>query len=164
MPVDELDHARALASRVAAAAQLQAIILRDLRWTLPEQYIPPGLPIQLRPEFEAELALFPGSIIYKISTNISAPIPDGTEFFHLSVVYQLVYSLAENMPVSQEEAEAFGSATVMFTVFPYIREILQSTAGRAGLPPILLQPLRVPFVPSGDDPEGAEGETGEVLT
>lgn len=151
MTIDHLEEARVRAARVAGAAQLQAIVLRDLQWMYPEQQVAAGLPIELLPAFEAELALPPGLLVYKVTTDIRGLIPDNVELFRLVVTYQLVYSVDEALQVSQEEAEAFGSVTVMFQVFPYVREILQNLAGRAGVGQILLQPIRVPFVPSPDD-------------
>jgi len=133
---------------------LQAIILRELQWTLPEIEIPGGLPIDLRPEFSAQAANAPQLVIYKIETDVSAVIPDEVEMFHLRTVYQAVFSTPIGMEFSQEEVEAFGATAVMLMVFPYVRETLQSTAAKAGLPSILLQPLRLPYVLVGDSESG----------
>ncbi|MHB8289275.1 MAG: hypothetical protein ACYDEY_08575 [Acidimicrobiales bacterium] len=139
-----------LASRIGGAVQLRGIILRDVSWTLPELNVLPGLSIDLRPEFEAQAATTPELLIYKIQTDVSGVIPDEVEIFHFRSVHQVVCSFPEGMEFTREEVEAFGSTTVMLMVFPYVRETLQSIAAKAGMPTVLLQPLRVPFVPADD--------------
>ncbi|MGO8871540.1 MAG: hypothetical protein ACLQPH_09100 [Acidimicrobiales bacterium] len=144
-----------LASRIGGSVQLQAIILRELNWTLPELNVLPGLSIDLRPAFEAQAAMAPELLIYKIQTDVSAVIPDEVEIFHFRAVHQVVCSFPEGMEFTREEVEAFGSTSVMLMVFPYVRETLQSIAAKAGMPAVLLQPLRLPFVPSGDSDLGS---------
>ena len=155
-----------LAGRIGASVQLQGIVLRELNWSLPEQLIPGGLSIDLRPEFEAQAATSPGLLIYKIRTEISAVVPDEVEIFHFRAVHQLVFSFPEGLEFTREEVEAFGSTSAMFMVFPYVREALQGTAAKAGMPNILLQPLRLP-VPLNGEPDrdlakaGAESAVGD---
>ena len=149
-----------LASRIGGSVQLQAIILRELNWTLPERNVLPGLSIDLRPEFEAQAAITPGLLIYKIQTNVSAIIPDEVELFHFTAVHQVVCSFPEGMEFTREEVGTFGSTSVMLMVFPYVREALQGIAAKAGMPAVLLQPIRLPFVPAGNtdqSPTSSEG-------
>jgi preprotein translocase subunit SecB len=49
------------------------------------------------------------------------------------------------MEFTSDEIEAFGSTSVMLIVFPYMRETLQSTAAKSGLPGVLLQSLKIPM-------------------
>jgi preprotein translocase subunit SecB len=139
-----------LAGHIGASVQLQAIVLRELNWTLPELNVPPGLAIDLRPEFEAQAAMTPELLVYKIQTDVSAVIPDEIEIFHFTATYQVVCSYPEGTEFSRDEVEAFGSTSVMLMVFPYVRETLQNTAAKAGVPGILLQPLRLPFPATAD--------------
>jgi preprotein translocase subunit SecB len=147
MPGDAFEIQR-IAGRIGATAQLQAITLRELRWTMPEINIPPGLPIDLRPEFEAQGTVNPGIVAYKIRTVVSGVIPDEIEIFQFCVEYHAVFTLPEGLEITQQEVEAFGSMSVMMMLFPYVREALQSTAARAGMPGVTLQPIRAPFAAS----------------
>jgi preprotein translocase subunit SecB len=140
-----LQDAQAAGARVAAIAELQAIILRDLNWTFPEKNIPGGLLISIGAQFGIQVGSAPGSVHYRVSADLSGAVPDHGELFQLHVTYQLVFSVPEGEEFSPTELEGYGSATVLFMAFPYVRHALQDMAGRAGLPPLLLAPLRLPF-------------------
>ena len=150
MPTEELAEVQRLAGRLSGVVQVQAIILRELAWTMPELNVPSGLPIDLRPEFDAQAATVPQLLIYKIQTDVSGIVQDEVEIFHLKAVYQLAYSFPEGMDFIRAEVEAFGATTAMLMMFPYLRETLQTTAAKAGLPGILLPPLRMPITPLGE--------------
>jgi preprotein translocase subunit SecB len=131
------------AARIAAVAQLQAIVLRELDWDFPEINIPAGLPMNFEPQFEALIGTTPDAVVYKIATSIQARIPDGTEIFRLKSVHQLIFSVPEGQEFELEEHQAFASTSALFMAYPYIREVLQSTAAKAGMPMVLLAPLRM---------------------
>ena len=60
--------------------------------------------------------------------------------------------------------EAFGKISAFFMVFPYIRETLQSLTVNAGLPAILLKPLKLGF--SASDvaaPDGAPSRSAQPV-
>jgi preprotein translocase subunit SecB len=145
MSGEEIVAAHRVAARMAAAIQLEAIILRELDWSVPEIPVPPGLPIQMAPEISAEFGQTESHFVYKIHATISGRIPDQTEIFRLRCQYQTVFRYPEGMDFTSDEIEAFGSTSVMLIVFPYLRETLQSTAAKGGLPGVLLQSLKIPM-------------------
>lgn len=140
----QLDVSRA--ARIAGVAQLQAIVLRELRWDFPENNVPGGLPIEYEPEFEAAIGTTPEAAFYKIRTSIRATVPDGTEIFRLNSDHQLIFRVPDGQNFDLEEHQAFASTSVLFMAYPYIRELVQSTAAKAGMPMVVLPPLR--FGPS----------------
>lgn len=50
---------------------------------------------------------------------------------------------------TDDELEAFGLTSAVFACYPYVRELLQSATGRAGLVPLIL-PVRRNFLPEPD--------------
>ncbi len=142
---------------MAAAIQLQAIILRELEWSVPEIPVLPGLPIQIVPEIGAEFGQTESLLVYKVHANISGRIPDQTEIFRLRCQYQAVFGYPAGMEFRSEEIEAFGSTSVMLIVFPYLRETLQSTAAKGGLPGVLLQSLKIPM-DATEEPKNPAGD------
>ena len=108
----------------------------------------------MAPEISAEFGQTETHFVYKIHATVSGRIPDQTEIFRFRCQYQTIFRYAEGTEFTGEEIEAFGSTSVMLIVFPYLRETLQSTAAKSGLPGVLLQSLKIPMV-------GAE-ETDDV--
>lgn len=145
MPFESLEGAQEAAARLAAVANLEAIILRELHWTFPENAIPGGLPISIGAGFALQVGKMEGNIPYRVSAELAGSVPDHGEFFRLDITYQLVYSVPEVEEFGELELEGFGSTTVLLMAFPYIRQALQDMGGRAGLPSVLLAPLRLPF-------------------
>lgn len=47
--------------------------------------------------------------------------------------------------VEDQEAEAFGAVTVAATIYPYLRELMDTLTFRMGLPPLVLDVLRIPL-------------------
>jgi len=147
--------AQRLAGRVAVAAQLQSLVLRELHWTMPDVTFGAGLAINMDPQFELMVAVVPGDVVvYRIRSTIPGTIPDGTEIFRLVAVLQISFQVPPGNDFRLEELHAFGSTSGLLIAFPYIREALQSTAARAGLP-ALLPAFRLPYVPQPTEPEEA---------
>jgi hypothetical protein len=66
--------------------------------------------------------------------------------------HEAFFSVPEGCVTTEEELIAYGSVSVFFMVFPYIREALHSLTGNAGLSPVLLKPLKIPFSPEDGTP------------
>jgi hypothetical protein len=59
--------------------------------------------------------------------------------------FELSYGCAEDFTFDDEEAEAFGEASVLLSAYPFVRELVQSLTTRAGLPPLTLSTIRRPL-------------------
>jgi preprotein translocase subunit SecB len=81
---------------------------------------------------------------YEIRYKVSAKKQD-TSVLALDCTYQISYNIPEDAQAEQNEIEAFGSTTVLFTIHPYVRELVANISARAGLPPIMLGAMRLPL-------------------
>jgi hypothetical protein len=143
VPFSSPEEAQRVAARLGARAQLNAVVLRELHWDYPERPVPPGLPISIDSTLGLQAGPGPDFLSYRVSGEFKGVVPDHPDYFTATVVFQLVYGIPSDESYSTEEIEAFGSVTVMMMAFPYLREALQDLGGRAGLPSLLLQPLRI---------------------
>jgi preprotein translocase subunit SecB len=157
---DTFAEAQAAAARLAGVAEPQSIVLRELRWTVPEKSVPAGLPIDIAPHFSMQHGSADNLISYRVLSSISGMVPELGEIFHLDVTFQLVFSTAGEMSFDERERQAFGSTTVFFMAYPYIREVLQDTASRCGYPGILLRPLRFPIEEGQERAEQSHDASG----
>ncbi|OCH42323.1 hypothetical protein [Aliivibrio fischeri] len=67
--------------------------------------------------------------------NISEPL--------LEIKAEFIAQYESNCSLSEEEINQFGQKHVYYHVWPYWREILQSSCARLGISPIVIPPLRV---------------------
>lgn len=56
--------------------------------------------------------------------------------------FELEYAVPEGLDVSKEVAHTFASGTGVFNAWPYLREFVQSTLSRMGLPQVTVPLLR----------------------
>ena len=70
-------------------------------------------------------------------------------------VHEAFFRVPADDPATSEELEAYGAVSVFFMVFPYVREVLQGLTVNAGLPPLLLKPMRIAFDPASGAPSPA---------
>jgi len=154
VPFDSLGEAQAEAARLAGVANLSAIILREVTWTFPELNVPAGLQISTEVSFSLQGGVAPGNVFYRVTADVRGKVSGFEELFKLNVTYQLVFVTPDGEEFTIREIEAYGSASVLFMVYPYFRETLQDIGGRSGLPGLLLQPLKIPF----GDQQSAEFE------
>lgn len=68
------------------------------------------------------------------------------------------YRVGDLEGYSSEHLDAFGQVSVLFTLWPYVRELLQSLTVRAGLPPLVLHTLRTPIDPPLELEPAGDGE------
>lgn len=59
--------------------------------------------------------------------------------------FLLTYGLPKGFPLTDDDAQAFGTVSAVFSAHPYARELAQSLTVRAGLPPLVLGTLRSPL-------------------
>jgi hypothetical protein len=58
--------------------------------------------------------------------------------------FELHYRLPEGISATDEEASIFAETNATLNAWPYLRETIQSTSVRMGVPPILLPLFRLP--------------------
>lgn len=125
-----------------------------MSWSLLDEPVEAGLPVAVNAPFRAEASIGEGLVGYRIHTTVTGTLPDGRELFQLGATYELIFAVPQDSDVSVDEVTDFGNNAALFMAFPYFRELLSSTSSHAGLANILLQPLRLPYVPivSPQDP------------
>lgn len=85
------------------------------------------------------------SFITEFETEIFSETEKGEKIFDISVVYEIVYSLKENIDLNElkNEVEFFVFRNVPVNIWPYIRETVSSVTTKMGFPPLVLEPLKV---------------------
>lgn len=84
---------------------------------------------------------------YYVEFSISAAPAGGERIFQAVVEHAMAYGVGGGH--TDDELEAFGLTSAVFACYPYVRELLQSATGRAGLVPLIL-PVRRNFLPEPD--------------
>jgi preprotein translocase subunit SecB len=140
---------RQRADKVGALADLRSISLRTLDARLPELHGSDGA-IDLDVSWETTLQPSQSTLLTYMF-HLSVGTATGRDL-HVDCEFELEYSLPEDADVEDEDLEAFGDISATFSAFPYARELVQSLASRASLPPLVLGTLRAPIdPPSADD-------------
>jgi hypothetical protein len=134
---------RILAARVGAGTDLLDLRIRRIQAELyrPAAEGPFGFTLDVKPSLSRADKLAVYSLEYEFSSKDSDDqlVLEGT--VELSVLYQLPV----DRELSDDELTAFGQVSVLFTAYPYLREILHSLTGRMGLPPLILDVMRSPL-------------------
>jgi preprotein translocase subunit SecB len=60
---------------------------------------------------------------------------------HIDVTFSLTYSLTSLDEIDDEKVDAFGKMNAVYNAWPYVREFVQSTLARMGLPALTLPVL-----------------------
>ena len=129
---------------LATVVQLASITLREFQWTMPDIQVPGGLQIFLNPSFALNFGSAEGTVAYRIITTLpgAVQIEDQlTEIFKLTATLQAHFTFPAENTYELREYKSFGDLSVFPMVYPYIRELVNNTAYRAGLPGIFLAPL-----------------------
>lgn len=61
--------------------------------------------------------------------------------------YSLIYEIPADLFLSDTTAAFFARRNAVFNAWPFFRELMHSTAGRMGIPPLLLPVFRLPVNP-----------------
>lgn len=136
---------RLLAGRVGGVADLVDVRLRRLTFDLgsvPETAEKNEVRADINIAFDRQ----PGALVYELRCEVVAQPSIGEPLFTADVVLSATYTLPEGVQIENEAVEAFGSVSVTFMLFPYLRELLQSLTTRAGLPALLLNVMRSPLI------------------
>jgi preprotein translocase subunit SecB len=142
------------AARLGGVATPRAILLREVNFKTHDIEVRPELAqanaeqsLKLDSDFNVAFGRDGALIRYRVSSTLTGDVESG-ELFRCELVHEAYFSLPEDYEVSDEELESYGSITVFFMVFPYIREFVHLLTGNAGLPSLMLAPYRLPFDPS----------------
>lgn len=134
------------ASRVAASVHLRDMRLVQLEFEL--QPIQPDPPFDVRLNAEANFHQQGTALIYTVAFSVGAftsPDPDADELFSCRIGYLVHYETEEEEEFSDDALETFGQVSVLFSTYPYLRELVQSLTARAGLIPLVLDVIRSPM-------------------
>lgn len=142
---------RRAAGRIGKVAEIEAITLRQLHWTTNELGLQAEEP-NIQPTINIAHGLRDAVLRYQVRATFTGMVTAG-ELFRVESVHDVFFRLPDDDEPSEGELEAFGMVTVVFMLYPYLRQELQHLTACAGLPPVLLRPLRVPFNPATDDAE-----------
>ena len=128
--------------RLAAAAELESLVLTEMSFERSE-----ALP---EPPYAIELAAAPAAkfgesrdLIYEVGYEIVGTDEDGVQVLDLRCKFQVAYDLKDDLEPDQKAIEAFGETTVLFTLHPYLRQLAHDITSRSGLPPLLLSLLKI---------------------
>lgn len=131
--------------------QLRDIFMRDTRATLtsPKEGEAQGEgslivnPIQTRTKRVNDTLLYCG-VRFDIVTE------DCPEFeFKVSIFaeYGIFYEIPADIVFSKQTAAVFARRNAVFNAWPFFRELVHTTVGRMGIPPIILPTFRLPAAP-----------------
>lgn len=142
------------AARVSSVVSLREIRLIQLEFHL--QPISGEQTLDVRLGAEARYHQEDTALIYTVAFDVSAYVssePDADEVFSCRVGYLVDYEMDPVEELSDEAFETFGRVSVVFSTYPYLREVVQSVTGRAGLTPLILDVIRSPLtlIPSHTD-------------
>jgi preprotein translocase subunit SecB len=144
-PPDEVSTSGAL--RLGAIAQLQAIVLRQVDWKAYDVAVSAEESIDLEAEYNVVHGRSGSTARFQVRSRVTGKLAT-TEVFRAELVHEAFFEIPEDHGATDDELQAFGSVTVFFMVFPYIREFIHSLTGNAGLPALLLAPFRIPIDPA----------------
>lgn len=134
------------ASQVAAAIKLRDIRLLKLDFELYPVPIEP--PLDVRIDADTSYNLDEGALIYIVAFRVATtPSGEGTdELFSCETRFLVDYEITDaQQDLGEDALEAFGQITVVFSTYPYLREIVQSVTGRAGLTALVLDVIKSPL-------------------
>lgn len=128
--------------RLAAAAELESLVLTEMSFERSE-----ALP---EPPYSIELAAAPSAklgesrdLVYEVGYEIVGTGEDDVRVLDLRCKFQVAYDLKNDVEPGQDAIEAFGETTVLFTLHPYLRQLTHDITSRSGLPPLLLSLLKI---------------------
>lgn len=139
------------AGRLGVCAEIEAITLRQLNWTTNEIGVQDGEEPQLQPTITLGHGRKGAMLRYQVKSSFSGVVTNG-ELFRMEAVHEVFFSIPPDINPDELDLDAFGSVSVFFMVFPYIRELMHRLTVGAGLPPVLLRPFRLPFNPANREP------------
>ncbi|MHB8191586.1 MAG: hypothetical protein ACYDHP_14460 [Ferrimicrobium sp.] len=151
-------------SRAASILELQDLRLVRSTWEMTGSPTTPPFTFNLMPKLgysrADELVVFEVAYHFEVmrQEDITATVVEA------DVTYQIAYRLLAAAQLDDKDLSAFGNATVLLTVHPFLRELLRSFTSNSGLPPLVIPLLRTRFNPSTvDEPQPKQiGKTAKT--
>jgi hypothetical protein len=146
MTVDQPD--LQLAGRLGGIARLRTLELQELYWQVHPTATPfePGRGIiSAETDLSFNGTVTPGAVHYGVWANVRGVLEDGHELFTFAARYVVGFGIPDDVSVTEAEVIAFGGVTVVAVVLPYIRQLVTDVTSRAGLPPLVLDTVRIPL-------------------
>lgn len=139
------------AAGIARNSHLQSINMRSLHVDLLSDPSAEAREVALENQhrvehfFTPETTESPAFLRVRIHFNLLVrDVERAEELFRLGVVFDAEYALNRNMPPGVAESlNAFSATNAVLNVWPYYREVVQSTTWRMGLPPFPLPLFRI---------------------
>lgn len=83
--------------------------------------------------------------VYSLEYEFSSRDSDDQLVLDGQLALSVLYQLQSDSDLDDDDLTAFGEVSVLFTAYPYLREILHTLTGRMGLPPLILDVMRSPL-------------------
>ena len=133
-----------MAAKVGPSVEVTSIIVREVQWSLLDVVIEEGEEINLGefPTYELGHAQMGNGVSYRLNTEMVGKVQAG-DIFRFKSIHQADFLMGEGHEFSDEELAAFGSVSAFFMFFPYVRQLLSECTTNAGLPALLLRPVRL---------------------
>lgn len=84
-----------------------------------------------------------GKFITINNENIISAKGADNEVISIAATYVLKYQIDENLEVNDEFINKFVETSVSLTIWPYFRELVNSTVSKMGLPPLILPLIKM---------------------
>jgi preprotein translocase subunit SecB len=154
------DNPLVLAGRLGHNARLRTVELQELHWQVHptvEQLIDitPELALDVRGNLVGE------ALNYAVFASVEAKLESEQQIFGVGLRYVVGLVLPDDMDApTEDEIKAYGAVTIIPLVLPYLRAVVTDLTSKAGLPPLVLETVRIPL-PGRPRPEHPlEYETG----
>lgn len=96
--------------------------------------------------FDEKSSLLAAEVAFRV--RVTGAGDDAKPIVHFEAVFSLMYRMRAIPPPEDRKRafDAFVSLNGLYNAWPYLRELVQSTAGRMGLPPVVLPVFRPEMV------------------
>ena len=134
-----------LASFVAQRVQIEDIRLvrstvrREFESDEPPPVVEFGFNVDT--DLDRETQRIKARVIFSFDSFFEGRRSAETPPLHIEVGFALVYSLQSLDDIDDEKIDAFGKMNAVYNAWPYVREFVQSTLVRMGLPALTLPVL-----------------------
>ncbi len=134
-----------LASLVAQRVQIEDIHLtrttvrRDFDADEPPPVVEFGFNAET--DLDSELQQINARVFFSFDSHFEDDDRPEKAPLHIDVTFSLTYSLTSLDEIDEEKVDAFGKMNAVYNAWPYVREFVQSTLVRMGLPALTLPVL-----------------------
>ncbi|MEO8724496.1 MAG: hypothetical protein ABI383_00095 [Acidobacteriaceae bacterium] len=139
------------ASRLIALAAIRDIRLKEISAKFDNELLGDGEPMQVEVVHRGTGQKTSDELDVQIAFTLKAIPASKKPALVIKAVFNLRYSLPDEVEIDQDEIDAFASTNSMLNSWPYWREIVQNTVARMGLPPLVLPLYRINQMPAREE-------------